>query len=58
LEPGDTILVIAPMEPLLTLESMNQAHPASSHKNARASEANRAERLIGDSLFDKRTPSL
>ncbi|MFI5457922.1 MAG: potassium channel family protein [Isosphaerales bacterium] len=32
LEPGDTILVIAPMEALLTLESMNQAqgsaHPA------------------------------
>src|SRR5262249_42408808 len=26
LEPGDTILVIAPMEPLLMLESMNQAH--------------------------------
>jgi Trk K+ transport system NAD-binding subunit len=27
LEPGDTILVIAPMEALLTLESMNQAQP-------------------------------
>jgi Trk K+ transport system NAD-binding subunit len=26
LEPGDTILVIAPMEALLTLESMNQSH--------------------------------
>jgi len=26
LEPGDTILVIAPMEALLTLESMNQGH--------------------------------
>ncbi len=26
LEPGDTILVIAPMEALLTLESMNQPH--------------------------------
>jgi voltage-gated potassium channel len=25
LEPGDTILVIAPMEPLMTLESMNQS---------------------------------
>ena len=26
LEPGDTILVIAPVEALLTLESMNQPH--------------------------------
>jgi voltage-gated potassium channel len=32
LEPGDTILVIAPMEALLTLESMN--HPQPSRKPA------------------------
>jgi voltage-gated potassium channel len=31
LEPGDTILVIAPMEALLTLESMNQSHPTRAH---------------------------
>jgi hypothetical protein len=29
LEPGDTILVIAPVEALLTLESMNQPHDSS-----------------------------
>jgi voltage-gated potassium channel len=33
LEPGDTILVIAPMEALLHLESINQAHPASNHEH-------------------------
>ena len=32
LEPGDTILVIAPMEALLTLESMNQAQNRSPHQ--------------------------
>ena len=31
LEPGDTILVIAPMDALLTLESMNQPHEGAAH---------------------------
>ena len=35
LEPGDTILVIAPMEALLTLESMNQ--PTSMRRPPRSS---------------------
>ena len=33
LEPGDTILVIAPMDALLLLESMNQAQAASNHES-------------------------
>jgi voltage-gated potassium channel len=35
LEPGDTILVIAPMEPLLTLEAMNQAKECPDHAPAK-----------------------
>jgi voltage-gated potassium channel len=50
LEPGDTILVIAPMEALLTLESMNQAHTTTSHKSTRSSDANRAQHSIGDAI--------
>jgi hypothetical protein len=57
LEPCDTILVIAPMEALLTLESMNQAHPTSNHTTARAGDANRAQRLVADPHFDKGQPS-
>jgi voltage-gated potassium channel len=44
LEPGDTILVIAPMDALLTLESMNQAHTISKHSSVRASDGGRAQR--------------
>ena len=35
LEPGDTILVIAPMEPLLTLETMNQSPACADHAPAK-----------------------
>ena len=35
LAPGDTILVIAPMEPLLTLEAMNQRRPAPTARRRR-----------------------
>ena len=56
LEPGDTILVIAPMEALLTLESMNQAHITSNNTTARAGDANRAPRLVADPHFDKGQP--
>jgi voltage-gated potassium channel len=44
LEPGDTILVIAPMEALLTLESLNQPHTIPSNSTARASDASQAQR--------------
>jgi voltage-gated potassium channel len=43
LEPGDTILVIAPMEALLTLESMNQVHGSSSHQHAKVGRAHNNE---------------
>jgi voltage-gated potassium channel len=44
LEPGDTILVIAPMEALLHLEAMNQPHAASNHETSlpRSATANPA----------------
>jgi voltage-gated potassium channel len=35
LEPGDIILVIAPLEPLLMLESMNQARECPDHSHVR-----------------------
>jgi voltage-gated potassium channel len=43
LEPGDTILVIAPMEALLTLESMNQAHESTSRSNNRVNVATKVQ---------------
>jgi len=49
LEPGDTILVIAPMEALLLLESMNQAQEAPAHVQLKANTASkdRAENSDG-----------
>jgi voltage-gated potassium channel len=43
LEPGDTILVIAPMEALLTLESMNQAHESTARSNNRVNVATKVQ---------------
>jgi voltage-gated potassium channel len=43
LEPGDTILVIAPMEALLTLESMNQAHESTARSNNRVKVATKIQ---------------
>jgi voltage-gated potassium channel len=43
LEPGDTILVIAPMEALLTLESMNQAHEPMASSSNRAKVATKIQ---------------
>ena len=40
LEPGDTILVIAPMEALLTLESMNHPHEIVHHRKRCGESAN------------------
>ena len=41
LEPGDTILVIAPMEALLTLEAMNQPHEGAASPAARGQDRRR-----------------
>jgi hypothetical protein len=43
LEPGDTILVIAPMEALLTLESMNQSHESTARSNKRVKVATKIQ---------------
>ncbi len=55
LEPGDTILVIAPMEALLTLESLNQPHTMPNNSSAKAGDASRAQR---DGVDGGRRPAL
>jgi len=48
LEPGDTILVIAPMEALLTLEAMNQSHAYPAHPSPAVKAASEQHSNDGD----------